>query len=184
MNTFKNPVLKEIFDWTVHIIIAVLIGLIIVNFVIQRTVVDGVSMEPTLQNGDNLWVEKISPRLGGLHRGDIVTINVPDKVGTEKNPLIKRIIAVENDTIEIKDGKVFINGKLQTEHYILGNYTGDPVDSQNNNVKIKKGYVYVLGDNRQNSTDSRIIGPVEVRRIIGKAVIRIYPFSKLGFVGR
>ena len=170
------------FDWSIHIIIAILIGLIVVNFVIQRTVVDGVSMEPTLHSGDNLWVEKISPRLVGLHRGDIVTINVPDKVGAEKNPLIKRIIAIENDTIVIRKGKVYINDKQQKEHYVLGNYTCDPLDPENNNVTVMKGFVYVMGDNRQNSTDSRIIGPIEVSRIIGKAIFRIYPLNKIGFV--
>ncbi len=173
----KNPVLRETLDWGVQIAIAVIIGLIIVNFVVQRTIVDGQSMEPTLQNGDNLWVEKISPKLGKLKRGDIVTINVPEKVGKERNPLIKRVIALENETVEIKEGKVLINGKVLKEDYITGNYTREG-ESRYSKLTVGKGYVYVMGDNRPSSMDSRYIGPVKVSSITGKALLRFYPFKK------
>jgi len=134
-------------------------------------------MEPTLLNDDNLWVEKISPRLGNIQRGDIVTISVPE---SENSPLVKRIIALENDTIEIRDGQVYINGKVLKEDYLLENKTDMLFNSQYNNIEIPKGYVYVMGDNRQYSNDSRYIGPVKASKIIGRVILRIYPFNRLG----
>ena len=107
--------MREVFDWTYHIGIAVIVGIIIVNFVVQRTIVEGESMSPTLKNNDNLWVEKISCKLGSFHYGDIVTVSVPLEkrkalYSQEKNPIIKRMIAFEGDTAEIKNGQVFVNG--------------------------------------------------------------------------
>lgn len=175
----KSPVLKEALSWIIHIAIAVAIGLIIVNFVIQRTIVDGQSMEPTLQNNDNLWVEKITPKLDKLKFGDIVIVNVPEKVGKERNPLIKRVIGVEGDSIEIRGGKVFLNGKELVENYIGQNVTDCP-NPEYAKLTVAKGFVYVLGDNREHSMDSRVIGPVEVKKISGKAIFRFLPLNKFG----
>jgi signal peptidase I len=178
LNLSKSLV-KETLSWLLHIAIAVAIGLIIVNFVVQRTIVDGQSMEPTLQNADNLWVEKLTPKFGKLKYGDIVTVDVPEKVGAERSPLIKRVIGVEDDKIEIKDGKLFLNGKEMHEGYI----GGDATISENpeyDEVTVPKGCVYVLGDNRENSRDSRSIGPVEVKKISGKAIFRFFPLNKIG----
>ena len=169
-----------------HIAIAVIIGLLIVNFVLQRTIVDGPSMEPTLQNKDNLWVEKISPKFGSFKVGSIVTINVPEEIrnqyNREKNPIIKRVIAVEGDTVEIKDGKVLVNGKEKEENYITGNRTEVGSTSKFSKLTVPKGHIYVLGDNRGNSTDSRIIGPVDKKWVIGRAFVRTSPINKMGFL--
>ncbi len=171
--------MKEVLSWAFHIALAVAIGLLIVNFVVQRTIVDGESMEPTLHNNDNLWVEKISPKLGRLKYGDIVTVDVEDKVGAERSPLIKRVIAVAGDSIEIKFGKVLLNGEELKEDYILGNTTvaNDPLYAK---LTVPEGYIYVMGDNRMNSIDSRVIGPVEIKDISGKAVFRFLPFKNAG----
>ncbi|MCX8130993.1 MAG: signal peptidase I [Clostridia bacterium] len=172
----KNPVIKETLSWVIHIAIAVAIGLIIVNFVIQRTIVDGQSMEPTLQNADNLWVEKLTPKFGKLKYGDIVTIDVPEKVGEERSPLIKRVIGVEGDSIEIRNGKVYLNNKELNENYIGDNITAPDYEK----ITVPKDCVYVLGDNRENSRDSREIGPVEIKKISGKAIFRFLPLNKFG----
>ncbi|MGI6777476.1 MAG: signal peptidase I [Acetivibrionales bacterium] len=177
-----KTVAKEVLDWLLHIAIAVVIGFLIVTFVAQRTVVNKHSMEPTMQHGDNLIVEKISPRTGNLKRGDVVTIvNASEELKEEGKTIIKRIIATENETIELKDGKVFINGNELKEDYIMGDYTGE-VDPKYSKVTVPEGHVYVLGDNRGNSKDSRSIGPVSVDKIQGKAVFRVYPFNKMGVV--
>jgi signal peptidase I len=185
--SIKNPRLREVLDWTFHIGIAVIIGLIIVNFVVQRTIVDGESMLPTLKNHDNLLVEKISPKLGSFHYGDIVTIDVPEEIrklyNREKNPIIKRIIALEGDSIEIKDGKVFVNGKEKKENYINGDFTEITGSPELSNIdKVPAGHIYVMGDNRGNSTDSRIIGPINKKWVTGKAVIRVLPIKSFGFI--
>jgi len=163
----------------VHIAIALVIGILIVTFVGQRTIVYGVSMEPTLHHGDQLIVEKITTRFGSLHHGDIVTIYVPEYLGEGKDYIIKRVIGVENDTVEIKDGKVYLNDEVLDEDYINGTSTS-PVNPEYSSVKVPKGYVYVLGDNRLPgaSKDSRSIGLIDLKRVKGKALLRFYPFSK------
>ena len=163
-----------------------IIGLLIVNFVVQRTIVDGQSMEPTLQNADNLWVEKISPKLGSFKVGSIVTVNVPEEIRSqynlEKNPIIKRVIALSGDSVEVKDGKVFVNGKAKDEPYLKGAVTEPVGKPEFSKLTVPKGYIYVLGDNRGNSADSRIIGPVKKSWVVGKVLVRLFPFNKIGFV--
>lgn len=176
-----NPVLKEALDWLLHISVAVIIGLLIVTFVAQRTVVFKQSMEPTLHEGDNLLVEKISPRLGKVNRGDIVVIkDASPEFAMEGKELIKRVVAVENDRVELRDGKVYINGEELKEGYIMGDYTPPGENPEYNSLTVPEGYVYVLGDNRTNSADSRTFGPVPASNIRGKAIFRFYPFSKFG----
>lgn len=173
--------MHEILDWALHIFIAVLIGFLIVTFVAQRTIVYGQSMEPTLQDRDQLVIEKISPRLGKLKHGDIVTVYVPEYLGEGRDYIIKRVIGIEGDTVEIKEGKVFVNGTELKEPYINGDYTDE---GHYGSVKVEKGQVYVLGDNRLpgRSKDSRAIGAVDVKRIRGRAIFRFYPFSKIGLL--
>ncbi|MDP4180670.1 MAG: signal peptidase I [Bacillota bacterium] len=177
----KNPVLREGLDWGVHIAIAVLIGFLIVGFVGQRTIVSGSSMETTLHDGDQLIIEKLTPKLGKLKYGDIVTINVTDKSEVGRSPIIKRVIGVEGDKIEEKDGKVYLNGKALKEDYINGDYT-EVVKEQYSNMTVPKGMIYVLGDNRTpgGSLDSRTIGPLELSRVGGRAIFRFWPLKSIG----
>lgn len=177
----KNPVLKEVLDWALHIGIAVIIGLLIVTFVAQMTVVKGPSMLPTLQENNRLLIEKISPKIGALHRGDIITLYVPEMLEGGKETIIKRVIGLENDKIEIKDGKVYVNDKPLQEDYINGNETGD-MGGNYSSVTVKKGQVYVMGDNRGNSLDSRIKGPIDLKKVTGKVLVRVYPFNEIGRV--
>lgn len=158
-----------------------MVGFLIVTFVGQRTVVNGSSMEPTLHDGDQLIIEKISPKLGKLNQGDIVTVDVDDFKDVPESPIIKRIIGVEGDTVEVKDGKVYVNGDELKEDYINGNNT-DVVREQFAKVTVPKGSVYVMGDNRlpRQSLDSRTIGPLEIKRIGGKAILRFYPLDSFG----
>lgn len=140
-------------------------------------------MEPTLYDGDNLIVEKIGPRLGYINYGDIVTIkNASDWLHEEGKTIIKRVVALEGDSVEITDGKVFVNGQELKEDYIKGNYTM-PMSSKYSKMIVPEGHVYVLGDNRSaNIVDSRTIGPVSVDKIEARAVIRIYPFNRIGLL--
>jgi len=176
-NADKNIDSREILDWFVHIAIAILLAVLIVTYVGQRTIVHEISMEPTLSDGDNIIVEKLSHRFGKLKRGDIIVFKSPQ----DKRELVKRLVAVEGDTVEIKDGKVYVNGEM----FLIGDpedepYTPPALDPEQNKITIPEGYIYVLGDNRPYSLDSTELGPIEKSRITGKAIFRVYPFNKFG----
>lgn len=185
--TLKNPFVKEVLDWAVHIAVAVIIGLVIVTFGAQITVVNGSSMETTLHDGDRLIIEKISPRLGKLNRGDIVTINKYPGLELERSPIIKRIVGIEGDRVEIKDGKVYVNGSELKEGYINADIEGTlEVKQEYSGVTVPEGHIYVLGDNRLwgQSKDSRVFGPVSVEHVGGKAIFRFFPVDKIGTLVR
>ena len=175
----NNPVIREILDWVLHIAVAILIGIFIVTFIAQRTIVDGNSMLPTLHNGDQLIVEKISSRIGKLRKGDVVTVYIPEYLAEGKEYVVKRLIAMEGDTVEISDGKVFINEQELEENYINGSITNE-VNKDYSKITVPKGKVYILGDNRlpHASLDSRSFGPIDAKKVIGKVLIKYYPFSK------
>lgn len=179
---------KEILEWIKSIVLALVLALAITYF-IKGTMVHGASMKPTLTHEDFLIVIKSK----NIKYGDIVIINtdleitskdIEDlgpigkfKIGKTKS-LIKRAIAVEGDSIEISNGEVFLNGEKLEENYINGSDTfGDTFIK-----KIPEGKVFVMGDNRGNSLDSRNgeIGLVDIQNIKGKAIWRLYPFSKVG----
>ncbi len=162
----------------IHIGIAVILGVLIVTFVAQITVVKGSSMEITLHDGDRLIIEKISPRIANIKRGDIVTIDDPIKLNKEIRPIIKRVIGVEGDHVQILDGKVFVNGEELEEGYINGDTTLE-VDEEYSDVKVEEGCIYVLGDNRlpHMSRDSRTLGTESMDYVTGKALLRFFPFK-------
>ena len=139
-------------------------------------------MEPTLHNNDQLIIEKLSPRFGTLHRGDIITVDVRDhREVVPDSPIIKRIIGVAGDTVEVKNGKVYVNDEELNEDYINGDNT-DIVEEEFAKVTVEKGMVYVMGDNRfpNQSLDSRKIGPLAIKKVGGKAILRFYPFKDFG----
>jgi len=180
----QKPVsmLYEVLDWAKHIIIAVVVGVLFITFVGQRTVVYGMSMSPTLENGDQLIIEKISPKVGGIKRGDIVTIYIHGMLDEGKDYLIKRVIAIEGDTIKVEDGKVYVNGEMIEEDYIRGDYTYE--ERLRSEIRVGRNQVFVMGDNRLKggSNDSRSLGLFDIKTIRGKAIFRWFPFSKFGAI--
>lgn len=173
-------------DWVIHIAIAILLAVLIVNFVAQITIVQGSSMENTLSENDRLLIEKISVRFGKIDRGDIITINDPegdDGINLRNSPIIKRVIGIEGDLVEIRDGDVFVNDEILEEDYIRGDKTF-PVTDGYSSVKVPEGYVYVIGDNRivGQSSDSREFGAVKTDYIGGRAVLRFFPFKRISLL--
>ncbi|WP_243116643.1 signal peptidase I [Marinisporobacter balticus] len=180
--------MKEILEWVKTIIISIVIALIITTFIMPLQV-DGISMNPTLNDHDYLILEKTNK----IDRGDIISFKSDlqfsaeelknfnlikrIKLGKTKN-LIKRVIAVEGDQLLIGNGKVYVNGESLTENYIDGNCTLGNVFIK----EIPKNKIFVMGDNRNNSMDSRMIGLVDRARIQGKVFVRILPISKFGKV--
>jgi len=135
------------------------------------------SMEPTLEINDRVIIEKVSYRFDQPKRGDIVVF-APPQVLEEQNfrgDLIKRVIGLPGDFVEVKDGKVFVNGKVLSE-----NYTKEAANYELNLVKVPQDRYLVLGDNRNNSSDSHVWGFVPREKIIGRAVVRYWPPNRAG----
>ena len=149
-------------------------------FVMRHTVVDGASMENTLHDGEHLL---ISDLFYEPSRGDIVVFQSKDIEGIT-TPIVKRIIAVSGDRISMKDGVVYLNGEILDEPYVnrdgCPNSYGEILDFDE--ITVREGYVFVLGDHRDNSSDSRMFGEVDARCILGRAYFCIYPFDSFGFI--
>lgn len=178
-NSSGSDKLLQFLDWLKSFLLVILIGLFITLFVVQRNTISGPSMEPTLHNKDQIIVEKISKHFS-INRGDIVTIDETDDEHPD-NLLIKRIIGLPGERIELKDGKVFVNDQMLQEDYLAQGVETlvDPVRNEEV-VTLGENEYYVLGDNRPVSKDSRRIGPVKKDQIIGKLLIRFYPFDSIG----
>ena len=152
---------------------ALLIVLVVNVFLAQATRVEGQSMEPNLHNNQRLVIEKISYHFHPPQRGDVVVLKRPNR--QDDPPLIKRVVALAGETIEIRDGRVYINGEVLDESYLdqmtFGDVDPDPVAPE---------HVYVLGDNRGASNDSRSFGQVALSDIIGRAWLRYWPLDEIG----
>lgn len=169
---------KEILSWIACFAIAIAAALFIVTFIGQRVEVDGQSMESTLQDRDNLICDKLSYRFTDPERFDIVIIYPDD---TKSKRWIKRIIGLPGEEVRIdKEGNIYINGEILEENY--GKETIQDPGLAAQTIKLGEDEYWVMGDNRNHSSDSRVIGPVPRSRILGKAFIRIYPFSKFGLI--
>ena len=153
-------------------IIVVAVVVLAISFFIKPIVVQGISMLPTLETKDYLLVSRQAYNFGEPERGDIVVF--PHEEGTEETYYIKRIIALPGDHLVIKDGKVYINNKVMNEDYIAEDYTSGDID-----YKIPEGRIFVMGDNRGSSSDSRYFGTVKIDEVLGEAFVRLFPFSKI-----
>lgn len=173
-------ILGTIRDYLVLIAIAVGIALLVTRFVAIRSVVDGSSMNPTLMNGDNVLVGRIGYAFSGPKRFDIVVFELKDDPGTY---YIKRVIGLPGETVTIRDGYVYINGELLQED-TYGNAAILRPGRAYEGVTLGEGEYFVMGDNRNNSLDSRYKAPGSIQKsqLIGKALARIWPLSSLSWI--
>lgn len=151
---------------------AILIALLIHLFLAQSTIVLGQSMEPNLHDEQRLMVEKVSYRLHGPRRGDIVVL--PDPTGGPI-PLIKRVIGLPGERVTITNGRVYIDGTILNEPYL-----NQITQGEGRSWLVPPMQVFVLGDNRGNSKDSRYFGPVSLESLLGHAVFRFWPLDQFG----
>ncbi|HHU91452.1 MAG TPA: signal peptidase I [Clostridiaceae bacterium] len=179
----NKKLFNEILSWVLHIAIAAVLGVSVIVFLGRLTIVNGNSMSPTLKNQNVIIIESITPRFGTIQQGDIVVLKIPELLEGKQKYAVKRVIAKENQHIEIRDGKVFVDGRQLVEDYINNEEThiGNNLYAD---MTVPEGCIYVLGDNRipEKSRDSRVFGPVKEDRIVGKCWIRIFPFTEAGRV--
>lgn len=156
--------LKELLPYIIIIIVVIIIR----TFIFTPVVVNGPSMMNTLHNGDVMILDKIGMKLSGIKRFDIVVIQ------TGKTKIIKRVIGMPGETISYHDNKLYINGKEVSDNH------SNEITYDFEEVKIPDGEYYVLGDNRTDSVDSRILGTIPKNEILGHATFIIYPFNRFG----
>ncbi len=171
--------MKKVIKVSVYLLLVLLLTWAVKNYGFQRTIVDGDSMENSLHNGDNLIVEEFTGRTSGYHRFDIVVFPFRYEEGVY---YIKRIIGLPGETIQIKDGAVYINGNKLNESYGKEMIMDGGIASET--MILGKDEYFVLGDNRNDSMDSRTeaVGNIKEKDIVGKAVLRILPLDDFGTV--
>lgn len=156
----------------------VLVIVLCITVFIKPIIVKKTSMLPTLQENDYIFLNKQAYRFGEPKRGDIVVFPVGE--GSAKELYVKRVIGLPGEEIDISGGTVYINNKALDEDYTNDGFTPGEVS----NYKVPKGELYVMGDNRVVSIDSRNpnLGTISIDRVLGKAMLRVYPFNKFGTV--
>jgi signal peptidase I len=187
----KTPASRLLLEASLLVLAAVVIAIVLRTFIVGTYLIPSGSMEPTLMINDRIMVDKLSYHLHGIHEGDIVVFSTPpaeDCGGPPVANLVKRVIGLPGETVALSHGQVYIDGKLLAEPWL-------PAATQEATVpgpshapytlvrpyKVPAGEVYVMGDNRTVSCDSRYWGPIRESSIVGKVDFRIWPMSRLHF---
>src|SRR3989344_2378338 len=170
-----------ILDALEPVVLAFAVFMIVYLFLFQPHKVDGRSMYPNFHDREYILTDKITYQRGEPNRGDVIVFHAPPPYESD---FIKRIVGLPNETIEVSGGFVFINGKRLEEMYLPGNFMTTEKCFLREGVpyKIPAGYYIVFGDNRDFSSDSREWGPIAEKAIVGKAWIRYWPASRVGFI--
>ena len=158
----------------IETIILALVLFMAINFLTARIRVDGSSMEPNFHDGDYVIVNRMAYRLGDIQRGDVIVFPYPLE---PEDDYIKRVIGLPGDRVAIYGGAVYVNGQPLIEPYIAEQPRSDLAE-----FIVPESYVYVMGDNRNESSDSRSWGPLKIDEIIGRAIFRYWPFKNMGVV--
>ncbi len=171
------PGARAFFDWMVVIAVALLVAFVVRTFVIAHFVVEGESMYSTLDTNDRVFVNKLSYRLHDPNRGDVVVLH--QVTGASERDLIKRVIGLPGEAVEVRNCTVLIDGRVLNEPYLDpevvtptncgGDYLLDGV--------VPDNHVFVMGDNRGGSQDSRVIGPISEDDLVGRAFVVFWPQS-------
>ncbi len=172
VNTRNRRIFKEFLVYVIIILAAVISATLIRIFIFEPFIVPTPSMEPKLQVGDKVIINKLAYKFGSAKRGDIVAFHSP----IEEKDLVKRAIAIEGDEIVLTtEGEIFINGEKIVENYLPGDQN---ISYINQTVVVGENEVFVMGDNRNNSFDSRFFGTISEDDIFGKFVIIYWPPSR------
>jgi signal peptidase I len=172
---------RNLIEWVVILGGALLAALLIKTFLFQAFYIPSGSMEPTLKIGDRVLVNKLSYQWSDIERGDLIVFARPDlPAGAEAavKDLIKRVVGLPGETIEARDGEIYVDGRKISEPYLPSGSISDNLPP----TEVPAGKVFVMGDNRGNSRDSRILGPIDLDSVHGRAFVRIWPVGELGLL--
>ena len=168
------------------LILTLVIFFVIQNFIAQPYQVQQKSMERTLEPGQYVLVDKLTPRWDSYSRGDVVVFNPPPAWTSDPTPFIKRVIGLPGDVITLKDdGLVYVNDTPLDEPYTYTNAAGVHEPTTNAGAQrwvVPAGDLFVMGDHRQASADSRVFGPIAISDVIGRAFLRYWPLSTFGII--
>jgi signal peptidase I len=178
----KRPRSRSLIEWGIVVVVAVLVSLLIRTFVFQTFFIPSGSMEPTLQVGDRIIVSKLSVEFGTIHTGDILVFKAPAAVasvcGDNVADLVKRVIGLPGQHLTSKGNTIYVNGKPLAQPWSHVSTLGRAIG----NVTVAKNHYFMMGDNESDSCDSRFWGSIPRSSVIGKAFVRIWPLSRLGFL--
>lgn len=171
-----SSITRSALEWAVVLVGAVLVALLLRASLFQAFYIPSESMESTLLINDRVLVNKVSYRLHDIHRGDVVVFVRPENQEGEIRDLIKRVIALPGETVEARDSQIYIDGQPMFEPYLdEGVVTADFPPTV-----VPDGHIFVMGDNRTESYDSRVFGSIAEDRVIGRAFVLIWPVGRLG----
>jgi signal peptidase I len=179
-------IVKSIFNFIMDILeTVVFVGslfIVVYLFVMQPNQVKGASMDPTFNSGDYIFTSKVTYKMRAYNRGDVVVFKSPHNPDIE---YIKRIIGIPGDQVMVKDSEVFVNGRKLTEDYIAAktNLWEGGFSKNGEATTVPDGMLFVMGDNRPRSSDSREFGPIPMESVIGQVFYRYFPPSKMGVIG-
>ena len=176
-----NSILRTTLEWLVVIACGVVIALLAQALFIQAFWIPSPSMVPTLERGDRVLVNKLAYKTHDVRHGDVIVFERPPEASPgddDIKDLIKRVVAVGGDTIEGVDGAVYVNGERIEEPYLPAGTPTNDLPRQ----EIPEGQVFVMGDNRTNSEDSRVFGPIDEDTIVGRAFVIVLPFGHVGWL--
>ena len=175
----KDTRVRNTVEWVAIVVGALAVALVVKTFLIQAFFIPSLSMYPTLQKGDRVLVNKLSYDLHDVNRGDLVVFERPEgQPQSDIKDLIKRVIGLPGETIEARDGVVYINSKKIDEPYLVDGVTTENLPRQ----KIPANDVWVMGDNRGNSADSRVFGPIPEDTIVGRAFVLVWPLPDISLL--
>ena len=185
-----NHHLRTIIEWIAVAVGALAVALLIKTFLLQAFYIPSGSMEPTLALGDRVLVNKLSYHLHDINRGDVIVFRKPPGEPGDIDDLIKRVVATEGETVEFRDGNAYIDGLLLEEPYLnvdMPTNAKGPIPNCENTPEstrcvVGEGRVFVLGDNRESSRDSRFFGPIENDSVVGRAFLKVWPLGDVGFL--
>jgi signal peptidase I len=177
-----------VIEWGLVIGGAVILAILVKVFLLQAFFIPSASMYPTLQTGDRVLVNKLSYKLHDVNRGDVVVFErPPSETATDIPDLIKRVIGLPGEQVVIEAGHVYINGGKLDETYLPDGVTTTAENAPNKCPRedpcvVPEGDVWVMGDNRNDSKDSRYFGPIDEDTIVGRAFVIVWPLNRVGLL--